>query len=124
MKPHGAFTRHRHWLEVREAQLRGAIREALLQAGTERQALLAEKVHDTKDEALLKELQDTAMAEVARDTRELAEVRQALQRIAIGGYGACIACGDAIDTERLEANPAATRCLRCQAVLEARDGSD
>ncbi len=124
MKPRRASSRHRHWLEVREAQLRGGIREALLRADAERNALLAERVHDTKDQALLAELQDTALAEVARDALELAEVRHALQRVAAGTYGACAACSDDIDSERLAANPAATRCFRCQAIFEARDRVD
>ena len=40
----------------------------------------------------------------------LAEVRDALERIENGSYGHCIACGKAIETERLNANPAAQTC--------------
>lgn len=37
-------------------------------------------------------------------------VKDALERIEAGTYGTCNVCGKEIDTERLEANPAATTC--------------
>lgn len=40
----------------------------------------------------------------------LAEVRDALERIENGNYGRCISCGTAIETDRLNANPAAQTC--------------
>lgn len=40
----------------------------------------------------------------------LAEVRDALERIENGGFGHCTACGKTIETERLNANPAAQTC--------------
>ncbi len=44
--------------------------------------------------------------EYALESR-LAEVRRALQRMAEGTYGRCLACGEEIPEERLSANPAA-----------------
>lgn len=46
----------------------------------------------------------------------LAEIRMiqaALERIANGTFGTCVACGDDIAEERLEAVPHASRCRRC-----------
>ncbi len=40
----------------------------------------------------------------------LAEITAALERIENGGYGKCSVCCNAIETDRLEANPAATTC--------------
>lgn len=40
----------------------------------------------------------------------LAEVRDALERIENRNYGRCISCGNAIETDRLHANPAAQTC--------------
>lgn len=40
----------------------------------------------------------------------LGEITAALKRIEDGTYGACSQCGKRIETERLEANPAATTC--------------
>ena len=44
------------------------------------------------------------------------------RRLAKGDYGLCEACGEAIDFARLEAQPAASRCLRCQETSEKRRG--
>ena len=40
----------------------------------------------------------------------LAEVRDALERIENGSFGHCTVCRGAIETERLNANPAAQTC--------------
>lgn len=49
-------------------------------------------------------------------TAGLAEIRMieaALQRIEDGSYGICVACGDEISAERLDAVPHAPRCRNC-----------
>ena len=45
----------------------------------------------------------------------LDEIEEALRLIDQGGYGLCSVCGTAIPYERLEAVPAARRCVSCQA---------
>jgi DnaK suppressor protein len=40
------------------------------------------------------------------------EIKSALQRIKDGVYGTCEECGEDIDLDRLEANPAAATCIR------------
>jgi RNA polymerase-binding transcription factor DksA len=49
------------------------------------------------------------------DTLEerLQEVNNALTRIETGTFGKCMVCGRNIETQRLDANPAATTCLAC-----------
>lgn len=49
------------------------------------------------------------------DTLEerLAEVTAALARIETGTFGKCMVCGKDIETQRLDANSAATTCLTC-----------
>jgi DnaK suppressor protein len=49
----------------------------------------------------------------------LDDVEDALRRVTTSRYGACIDCHQAIAPERLEALPAAARCVSCQ----ARNGS-
>ncbi len=41
----------------------------------------------------------------------LREVKSALESIESGTYGSCRVCGEAIEEERLSANPAATTCV-------------
>lgn len=49
---------------------------------------------------------------------ELQAIVSALARMEAGDYGWCAACGQPIGPERLAAQPAALRCLRCQSVAE------
>ena len=44
-----------------------------------------------------------------------AEVLDALRRIELGTYGTCVDCGGGVPEGRLEAKPAASRCVSCQA---------
>ena len=51
----------------------------------------------------------------------LTEVLQALKRIDDGRYGLCIACGNPIPEQRLEAIPWAARDVKCEQALEQRN---
>jgi DnaK suppressor protein len=53
------------------------------------------------------------MLDSARVHRE--GVLAALDRIEAGRYGRCLDCGHEIPDGRLEAQPAASRCVGCQA---------
>jgi RNA polymerase-binding protein DksA len=70
-----------------------------------------------------------AEAEFERDVAGAGQVRAALmaivaaeRRLAQGEYGLCKDCGDAIGFARLEAQPAASRCVRCQEIAEKQGG--
>lgn len=54
-----------------------------------------------------------AIIAVARLQR--GEVLDALRRIELGTYGTCADCGSGVPEGRLEAKPAAARCVACQA---------
>jgi RNA polymerase-binding transcription factor DksA len=58
-------------------------------------------------------LDPVAMAHRAAVVRILDEVSAARQRLATGLYGICAGCDEAIDPERLEFRPWATRCTGC-----------
>ncbi len=59
---------------------------------------------------------EEAALEVVRTQRE--QVAAALGRIDAGTYGKCVACGQALPDERLEARPEAARCVVCQQKAE------
>jgi DnaK suppressor protein len=74
---------------------------------------------------------DGALAEAAfeRDVAGAGQVRAALmaivaaeRRLQSGEYGLCEDCGEAIGLPRLLAQPAATRCVKCQEEAEKRGG--
>jgi DnaK suppressor protein len=47
----------------------------------------------------------------------------ALDRMAAGEFGACLACGEAISNRRLNAIPWAEYCIRCQENLARHEES-
>ncbi|MGH8218918.1 MAG: TraR/DksA family transcriptional regulator [Steroidobacteraceae bacterium] len=51
---------------------------------------------------------------------ELKRIDDALERLAEGRYDCCVVCGERIEPQRLEAVPAANRCIACA----ARDEGD
>lgn len=44
---------------------------------------------------------------------EMRMIQAALERVADGTFGTCVACGEPISEERLEAVPHAARCRNC-----------
>lgn len=71
-------------------------------------------MEDPREHAEAQERSAVRDAEAARDHDELVAVRSALARLRAGSYGACIDCGSAIAPARLQAQPAASRCIPCQ----------
>ena len=49
------------------------------------------------------------------------QVEAALDRIDSDEYGECLGCGEDIEPRRLEAQPEAPLCLKCQSQRERRD---
>ena len=101
-------------LSGRVASLRADIERELRKYGDERLGLVADNVADGAELSIADLIGDLYLAEIDRDVRELLGVETALLRIAARTYGSCIDCAQAIDPMRLEFNPAAARCLRCQ----------
>jgi len=65
-------------------------------------------------------LQAQAMSLESKRRREthLQKINAALGRIDDGGYGRCFDCDQAIARQRLEFDPAATRCIQCAEKIE------
>lgn len=107
-------------LEQRSRELREEIRQDLLKYDNEQYIDLAGRVHDSEEESVADLLVDLNLADIDRDLQELRAVGAALLRIEQGVYGECIDCGNPIALKRLEVNPAAERCIECQAAYEQR----
>lgn len=80
-------------------------------------------VEESRDAELEEQGQREAMVRLfdcigERDRRELEDIHRALAKIPAGAYGRCESCGERIPVERLEAAPAARRCLDCEAEHE------
>ena len=110
----------RNSLEERQEQLLRELDEVQSEH-LERVAQAGSAVHDSfATQAIRTAQHEVRDAEARRDHDELVAVRSALQRLDEGSYGECSTCGADIGLARLQAFPAALRCLACQSQQEGR----
>lgn len=93
---------------------RDALRTALAGDLSLLKELRAQAAGDVVD-AALDSAQDEISSQLAEvESRELASIENALQRMRDGQYGVCEGCGCSIPMARLNALPYATLCIDCQ----------
>ena len=106
---------------------RDALRKALAGDLSMLKELKAQSSGDVVD-AALDSVQDEISSQLAEvESRELARIEYALDRMRNGHYGACEGCGSNIPMTRLNALPYATYCITCQREAErqgAASGTD
>jgi DnaK suppressor protein len=68
---------------------------------------------DEVDAAIATEQAELCSQMASMETRELAQIEKALERIRRGRYGRCEVCDKPISTLRLKALPYATECITC-----------
>ena len=105
-------------LRGRGDELRAEIRHTLEKSADETHARIAEQARDLEDDSFSNLIVDLNLAEIDRDVDELRRISTALRRAADGSYGLCEDCDAAIPLQRLEAEPTAMRCVRCQELFE------
>lgn len=106
-------------LRTRREALLNQMRDALEQSGQNQFAeILGRTSGDSSDEALAVSLGDLSAARLDHEIRQLKELDAAAARLPTPAFGICEDCGSAIPSARLVANPAATRCVSCQALHE------
>jgi len=108
-------------LRTRQRELRGEVAAQLKTQDDPRLVGLRNRMEETDDWAVADAMASMDISLVSRDLTVLAEVESALGRLADGTYGDCVDCGATIPHARLEAYPAAKRCVACQSVAEARE---
>jgi DnaK suppressor protein len=109
-------------LQARETQLRKTIQAGLPKSSDKGHAGQTERVHDRGEESVADMQADLGIAQVNNAVRELSDVEAAKGRIADATYGLCIDCDAPIASARLQAYPAAKRCIACQTRHEDRRG--
>jgi RNA polymerase-binding protein DksA len=105
-------------LRERSEALRADIRSTLERSADETHVRVAEQARDMEDDSFSNLIVDLNLSEVERDVDELRRISTALRRAADGTYGLCEDCDVVIPTARLEAEPTAGRCVRCQELYE------
>ncbi|MEM9354286.1 MAG: TraR/DksA family transcriptional regulator [Planctomycetota bacterium] len=111
-------------LKLREMLVtrRDALRKALAGDLSMLQSLREQIGSDVVD-AALDAAQDEISSKLAEvESRELANIEIALERIKDGTYGQCEICGGKIPLARLNALPYATMCIECQRLSETGGG--
>lgn len=108
-------------LRERQLALRAEIKAHLRGTGDSGVVGLSSVPAETDDWGVGDELAARDIAEARQLLSALSDVEGALGRIAAGSYGECIDCGEPIAAARLEAYPAATRCVDCQGAFEKRE---
>ena len=97
---------------------RDALRSALAGDLTLLRELRSESPGDVID-AAYDSAQDEISSQLAEvESRELANIENALERMKAGTYGTCEVCSGKIPLVRLNALPYATMCIDCQRDLE------
>jgi DnaK suppressor protein len=101
---------------------RDALRNALVGDLTLLRELRSESPGDVID-AAYDSAQDEISSQLAEvESRELAHIENALERMKAGTYGTCEVCNCKIPLARLNALPYATMCIDCQRELERSGG--
>ncbi len=102
-------------------------RDALRKALTGDLSLLKELREQSSGDVVdfaLDSAQDEINSQLAEvESRELANIEQALEKMRDGSYGKCEGCGSGIPMARLQALPYATCCIQCQRELEKHGGN-
>jgi DnaK suppressor protein len=102
---------------------RDALRKALAGDLSLLKELRAQTSGDLID-AALDSVQDEISSQLAEvESRELARIEVALERMRQGEYGICETCGTNIPMARLNALPYATLCIKCQRESEREGGA-
>src|SRR3954471_11141080 len=111
-------TEFRARLRERAQQLRGEIREVLERSADETHANIAERARDVEDDSFSNLIVGLNSADIDRDGDEIRRIDSPLARLSDGSYGPCIDCDLEIPMGRLQAEPTAERCIRCQELYE------
>jgi RNA polymerase-binding protein DksA len=109
----------RQRLRDEHAQLRGEVAGELARSEQGRYLDLAGQVHDRGDEAVADLLEDLEIAALDRHVHRVRLIETALAAIDQGRFGLCRVCSEQIGSARLNAEPAAERCIGCQIALES-----
>jgi len=114
------MTRKEALMNLRQVLLkrRDALRKVLAGDLSQLNSVRPNMTGDMVD-AALDAVHDEIISQLAEvESRELAQIENALERMRTGQYGICESCGQNISLARLQALPYATLCIKCQRELE------
>lgn len=93
-------------LEERLAHLAGLLDKIEHDLDSPQNPDFEERATERENDEVLEEIGSTGLLEIK-------QIKAALRRIEDGSFGLCVACGEPISEERLDAVPHAARCRDC-----------
>jgi DnaK suppressor protein len=111
-------TAFKHMLEALRTNLLNQIAEQRGGKASRADVAAEHFAHSEDSDAQVRTARDLEFAINEHETAELAEIDAALARLSAGTYGHCTDCDAKIPEARLNATPAAARCIRCQEKTE------
>jgi DnaK suppressor protein len=82
---------------------------------------VSEQTADFADQATLESDMDLNIHMKERDSKLIAKIKKALDRIKEGTYGFCEECGERISDKRLQVRPVTTLCIACKKKMENQE---
>src|SRR5262245_57920847 len=110
------LNKYRLILSTKQTELESALRR--------RDGIAVERTADALDEVQLAALRELTTRGLERESVLLRSVRDALDRIKEGDFGACVECEEDISAKRLQAMPWAMRCISCQEQVDGDSGHE
>ncbi|MGZ8259724.1 MAG: TraR/DksA family transcriptional regulator [Caldimonas sp.] len=110
-------------LDRREAELREEVQARERDAAEVPGKDARDQAEDPGEQGEERIREAVAQAEHERDVDELRQIALAKERMARGEYGVCVDCSVDIALARLQAQPAAARCIPCQERYENAHGN-
>jgi DnaK suppressor protein len=80
-----------------------------------------ENFPDPTDRATLESDRNFTLRIRDRERKLIGKIKDAMDRIELGTYGICDACGEDISEERLKARPVTTLCIDCKKKQETQE---
>ena len=106
-------------LAAERDQLKIEINEELTKEGQNGYSQIVDVVKDRGDESVADLYSDLNVANIERHVARLKAVEHALFDKTKDTYGICEDCALPINKQRLEADPAVSRCMECQTLYES-----
>lgn len=89
----------------------------------ESRSLDTDSAQDSADWCVVNMSKESLFEQSSQKRTVLRLIDAALERMTRGSFGICVACGDEIQTRRLQAVPWTQFCLSCQEELEGEVGT-
>jgi len=105
-------------IDARHEELLAEVREDVSRTRGDARPVQPGDVLEPAERASTEQTVQTDIAELLLDLDQLSQIQAARRRFEAGEFGHCVDCGQDIPYERLQAQPAALRCLDCQRMRE------